>query len=181
MSHQGVVIVGIPIPSSSPVFLSVLAVHVAAGLACVIAGAIAALSRKRAGRHPFAGTIYFWSLVVVVASMAVLSVMRWPHDIHLLVLGILAFLAGVTGREARRRIWTQWARIHVLGMGASYIILLTAFYVDNGPHLPVWKHLPPWTYWLTPGLVGFPLVVRALVRHPLVRSAATSSRPETVA
>jgi hypothetical protein len=25
----------------------------------------------------------------------------------------------------------------VTGMGISYILLLTAFYVDNGPHLPL--------------------------------------------
>jgi hypothetical protein len=32
MTDQGIVVLGIPIPSSSPVFLSIVAVHVAAGL-----------------------------------------------------------------------------------------------------------------------------------------------------
>ena len=27
-------------------------------------------------------------------------------------------------------------------MGASYILLLTAFYVDNGKNLPLWRELP---------------------------------------
>jgi hypothetical protein len=43
---------GIDIPSTNPVFLAVVGIHVLLGLACVIAGAIAMLSQKRAGRHP---------------------------------------------------------------------------------------------------------------------------------
>ena len=166
---------GIPIPSSSPVFLGVVAVHVAAGLTCVIAGAIAMLSAKRAGRHPSAGTVYYWSLVIVFISMTILSALRWPHDNHLLVLGILSLAAGFIGRAARRKLWTHWARIHMSGMGLSYILLLIAFYVDNGPNLPVWKHLPGWTYWLAPSLVGLPILFWALLRHPLVRRNARAS------
>jgi len=169
LTDQGVVVGGIPIPSSSPVFLGVVAVHLAAGLACVIAGAIAMLSAKRAGRHPAAGTVYYWSLVIVFVSMTILSALRWPDDNHLLVLGMLSFAAGFVGRAARRNLWAHWARIHMSGMGLSYILLLTAFYVDNGPHLPVWKHLPGWTYWLAPSLVGLPILFWALLRHPLVR------------
>ena len=78
MIDQGIVVLGIPIPSSSPVFLTVIAVHVVAGLTCVISGVVAMLSAKRFGRHPTAGTVYFWSLAVVFASMTVLSAMRLP-------------------------------------------------------------------------------------------------------
>lgn len=79
MSDQGIVILGIVIPSSSKAFLTIVAVHVAAGLVCVLAGAVAMLSPKRTGRHPTAGTLYYWSLVVVSLSMtALLSVAR--HD-----------------------------------------------------------------------------------------------------
>jgi hypothetical protein len=169
LTDQGIVILGIPIPSSSPFFLTTLAVHVVAGLICVVAGGVAMLSPKRVGRHPSAGAIYYWSLVVVVASMTVLSVMRWPHDTHLFILGILSFAAGFIGRAARRQLWARWTRIHITGMALSYILLLTAFYVDNGPNLPVWRHLPPFTYWLAPSLVGLPILVWALVRHPLLR------------
>jgi hypothetical protein len=54
-------------------------------------------------------------------------------------------------------------------MGTSYILLLTAFYVDNGKSLPIWKALPAIAYWLTPAAVGAPLIVVALLRHPVVR------------
>jgi hypothetical protein len=54
-------------------------------------------------------------------------------------------------------------------MGLSYILLLTAFYVDNGKSLPLWKELPPIAYWLLPAAVGMPLIIHALLRHPLAR------------
>jgi len=174
---QGIVVLGIPIPSSSPAFLAVVAVHVAAGLSCVIAGAVAMLSPKRVGRHPSAGTFYYWSLVMVFVSMTALSILRWPHDNHLLTLGILSFGAGYIGRAARRHLWTGWPRIHMSGMGLSYILLLTAFYVDNGPSLPVWKLLPSWSYWLAPSLFGLPILFWALLRHPLVRRANSTAGP----
>jgi len=50
MTDEGVVVLGIPIPSSSPMFLSIVAVHVAAGLGCTIAGIAAMLTSKRAVR-----------------------------------------------------------------------------------------------------------------------------------
>lgn len=142
--------------------------HVAAGLTCVLAGIAAMLSPKRAGRHPSAGAVYYGSLVVVSLSMAALSVLRWPHNTHLLVLGILCFGAATIGRMARRRRWRGWLRVHVTGMGVSYIVLLTAFYVDNGPHLPLWRDLPRAAHWLLPSLVGLPMLIWALARHPLI-------------
>lgn len=50
-------------------------------------------------------------------------------------------------------------------MGASLAAMLTAFYVDNGPHLPAWDHLPTVGFWLLPGAVAAPLVIRAVRRH----------------
>lgn len=168
MTDQGVVVLGIPIPSSSPIFLSIVAVHVAAGLVCTIAGIGAMLTPKCAGRHPGAGALYYWSLVAVFVSMAALSILRWPENTHLFVLGILSFGAGTIGRMARRRLWHGWLRLHIAGMAISYILLLTAFYVDNGPHLPLWRSLPPLAHWLLPSIVGVPLLVWALRRHPLI-------------
>lgn len=170
MPDNGVIVLGIPIPSSSPVFLSVIAVHVVAGIVCVVAGIVAMFAAKRPGRHPHSGTVYYWSLSVVFLSMTALSVIRWPEDNHLLALGLLSFGAGALGRAARRRQEQGWLPIHVTGMSMSYILLLTAFYVDNGPHLPVWRALPHWAFWILPSLVGVPLLIRVLSRHPLLIS-----------
>lgn len=169
MTDEGVVVLGIPIPSSSPLFLSIVAVHVAAGIICTVAGIVAMLAPKRSGRHPSAGTVYYWSLVVVFLSMAALSILRWPANTHLFVLGVLSFGAGVVGRMAKRQDRAGWLRMHVTGMGLSYILLLTAFYVDNGPHLPLWRSLPPLAHWLLPSIVGLPILIWAITRHPLIR------------
>ena len=157
------------IPPGSTTFHLLLVVHIAAGLTCVVTGAIAALSPKRPGRHPRLGTLYYRSLTVVFASAVWLAALRWPQDAYLLVLGTLSFAAATLGRTARRRRWQwrrwRWVGLHLSGMSASYIVLLTAFYADNGKNLPVWKSLPHQTYWLLPSAVGLPLVARALARH----------------
>ena len=176
MTDEGVVVLGIPIPSSSPLFLGIVAVHVAAGIVCTVAGIVAMLAPKRSGRHPSAGTVYYWSLVVVFLSMSVLSILRWPADTHLFVLGILSFGAGLVGRMEQRRPAPVRLRVHVTGMGISYILLLTAFYVDNGPHLPIWRSLPPLAHWLLPSIVGLPILLWAITRHPLVRHPRRSSK-----
>jgi hypothetical protein len=169
-------IAGITIPSTAPWFLAVVGFHIVMGLACVIAGAAAMLSPKRRGRHSICGTIYFWCLLAVFISMAALSVARWSEDDVLFALGALSFAAAFAGRRSARHRGPGWASIHVIGMGLSYVVLLTAFYVDNGKSLPVWRDLPPITYWLAPSMVGLPLMIWALLRHPVVVASRRSRR-----
>ena len=166
--EETTVVAGIEIPSTDPVFLTIVGFHVMVGLVCVLVGAVVMFSPKRPGRHPTFGSIYYWCLVAVFASASVLAAMRWDEDYHLFILGVLAFATAWFGRAARRRLWPGWARLHISGMGLSYIVLLTAFYVDNGKSLPIWRDLPPITYWLVPAAVGLPIMVNALLRHPLV-------------
>jgi len=52
----------------------------------------------------------------------------------------------------------------------SYILMITAFYVDNGPNLPLWRELPPLAFWTLPTLIGAPILINAFFRHPLVRN-----------
>jgi hypothetical protein len=76
-------IAGIEIPSTNPIFLSVVAIHILLGLGCVVTGAVAMLSPKRAGRHPRYGTIYFWCLAGIFVTASGLAVARWAEDYHL--------------------------------------------------------------------------------------------------
>ena len=161
-------IAGFEIPSESPVFLSILAVHVPIGLLAVVTGAGAMLREKRRGAHSRLGSIYFWSLVALFATSTALAAMRWSEDYYLFALGALAFVAATMGREARRRRWRTAIDLHVIGMGVSYIAMVTAFYVDNGKNLPIWRDLPSNVYWLLPSAVGLPLIIRALARGPKV-------------
>jgi len=170
-------VAGIPVPSNSPAFMGLVGLHILFGLACVVSGIVAMLSDKRPGRHPMFGTIYYRCLAVVFVSATALSAMRWTEDYYLFILGALSFLSATLGRTARRRRWRDWATVHISGMGVSYVLLLTAFYVDNGKNLPLWRYLPTLAYWLLPSAVGLPLIGWALVRHPIARRSRGSARP----
>ena len=169
MADQITIVAGLPIPSTSPVFLAAVGFHVLAGLICVVAGVVAMLSRKGRNRHSTAGTTYFWGLVIVFATSAGLAAVRWTQDYPLFVLAGLAMASAWIGRRSARRRPAGWARWHIASMGASYILLLTAFYVDNGKNLPFWRTLPQVAFWLGPSVIGAPVIIYALVRHPLAR------------
>lgn len=51
------------------------------------------------------------------------------------------------------------------GMSTAYIVMLTAFYVDNGPRLPLWNQLPVLALWFIPAAVGAPVLIRAPRRY----------------
>jgi hypothetical protein len=165
MIQSGTIIGGIPIPSTAPWFLGTVAVHVAAGLVATAAGATAMLSPKAPGRHPLAGTTYFWGLVVANVTMSALAIAQWPADNHLAVLGFLSLVSATLGRAARRAGRPGWQPRHIVLMGTSYVLMLTAFYVDNGPHLPLWDRLPSVAYWLLPSVVGVPIIAKAVQRR----------------
>jgi hypothetical protein len=121
--------------------------------------------------------IYFWCLAGVFVTAAALAAVRWAEDYDLFILGALAFAAAYVGRMARRQRWNNWIWLHIPGMGMSYVLLLTAFYVDNGKTLPLWRTLPSLTYWLAPAAIGIPLIVRALLWHPLARALRPPRSP----
>jgi len=172
MADDITVVAGIPIPSTSPVFLAIVAIHILFGIVCTVTGVVAMLSRKGRGRHSDFGTIYFWCLAAVFVTAMALSVVRWAEDYHLAILGALALAAAYWARTAARQVWRGWVRQHIAGMGLSYILLLIAFYVDNGKNLPLWKELPQWAFWVLPFAIGAPIIIHALMRHPLARRLA---------
>jgi len=156
-------ILGDQVGSTAPAFLAVLAVHVIAGLAAVITGAVAALARKGSPRHVRAGRWYYRAITVVFATAAALAAMRWAQDWYLFLLGAVAFAAATAGYLHRRR-HRPGDTGHIAGMGIAYTAMLTAFYVDNGPHLPLWDRLPALAFWLLPSAIAAPLIVRAITR-----------------
>ncbi len=161
--HDAGRILGTAVGSTAPLFLAVLAVHVLAGLTAVLTGAAAALSRKGSQRHVRSGRWFYRAITVVFATAAVLTAMRWRQDYHLLLIGAVAFAAAVTGVQHRRR-HRAGDTGHIVGMGTAYVAMLTAFYVDNGPPLPLWDRLPPLAFWFLPSAVGVPIIIRAVRR-----------------
>src|SRR5262245_25760144 len=82
MTGDSTIVAGIEIPSTDPVFLTVVVgIHIPLGIACVVVGAAAMFSKKRRGRHTTFGQIYYWCLLALVASATFLSVMRWVRTI----------------------------------------------------------------------------------------------------
>lgn len=162
-------------PSDEPAFLLALGAHVAAALSAVVAGALAAFSRKRPGMHPRAGLIYCWGLLWVFISSLVMAALRWPHDIHLVVVTLIAFIAAMSGVTVRIRARSKWRRLHLVAMGISYVALLTGFYVDNGPHLPGWSLLPHWSFWVLPSVIGGALILRSLRRSTEAQGAGSDA------
>lgn len=125
MANESItVVLGIPIPSADPVFLAIVGVHALFGPAAVVTGVVAMLSSKGRGRHSNFGRTYFWWLFGVFVTMSTLSFIRWAANYHLFILGALSFGAAGLGRTAARRRWHQWPRLHLTGMGASYILML---------------------------------------------------------
>jgi len=160
---------GIVIPSDHPLFLVIIAIHVLAGLTCVIAGFFAMVVRKQKGRHTKAGKIFFGSIWVVFITACFVAFIRWEEDYHLFLLGVVSFVSAAIGKRAVRMKWKRWPLYHISGMAVSYIFLLIAFYVDNGKFLPLWKEMPQVWYWGLPLLVGLPLLIYTLFKNPLSR------------
>jgi hypothetical protein len=160
---------GIPIPSTDPVFLVFVIVHIAISLVAVISGLMAIFAEKTSIRHKKNGSVYFWSISFSFVTVVILSLMRWPHNIHLLVIGVFTFCLTYSGRILAKKQPKGWTRIHTICMGLSYVLLLTGFYVDNGKNLPFWRMFPIWFFYVFPSLTGMPIILRVLKTHPLNR------------
>jgi len=140
---------------------------VLAGITCVTFGILAVLANKKRGRHTRCGKIYYVSNLDCFCDFHHIPIIRSKEDFRLLILGLVAFLSALIARTAVKKKWVKWSIVHITCMGISYIFLLTAFYVDNGKFLPIWKIFSPITYWLLPAVVGAPIIIRTLLRHPL--------------
>ena len=72
--------------------------------------------------------------------------------------------AATIGVRARRRRGRAGDTIHILGLSLSFVAMMTGFYVDNGPHLPLLDHLPTILFWVLPSAIGAVLTGRAVRR-----------------
>ena len=138
-----------------------VSLHVPAGAIAALSGVGAMFARKGGAAHILSGRTYLLSLIVVCGTGFGLIATRGPRFLHLAPLGIAALVSATIGYSFRR----SRRVVHLVCMSTSYIVVLTAFYVDNGPKLPLWRALPPVAFWVLPSLVGAPLVLRAVRRN----------------
>jgi len=167
-------------------FFLPLVVHALAALTTGVTGVIAFSRPKRSVRHPKWGVRYLWAYTVVFLTAIILSVQHWPTDAYLVVLATIGYGAALGGYGARRFrlepmvrrvLGNQWVVAHIVGMIGSYVVLWTAFYVDNAHLIPGLNALPPLTFWVLPSLISLPFVVLSLSRFAL--KSATTARKDS--
>lgn len=66
---------------------------------------------------------------------------------------------------------------HIVGMIGSYVVLWTAFYVDNAHLIPGLKELPTLTFWVLPTVIALPFIVLSLLRFAPKTARAVRGEP----
>jgi len=154
-------------------FFLPLVIHSLVGLTTGVTGVLAFRAPKRRGRHHHWGKIYLWAYTVVFLTATILSVQRMPADAYLIVLATLGYGLALSGYAARRfrqeplvrrMVGKQWVVVHIICMIGSYVVLWTAFYVDNAHLIPGLKELPTLTFWVLPTVVALPFLVVSFSR-----------------
>lgn len=141
-----------------------LILHIAAGSVCLATGLAAALARKSKGIHTAAGEVYHGAYVVILITSVWMAVIHWTESAYLLFIGIFSYSFALLGYLARKLRRPGWLTRHISGMIGSYIAIVTAILVVNGPHIPYLNQLPPLTLWFLPTLIGSPIIYRFRTR-----------------
>lgn len=154
-------------------FFLPLVVHALAALATGVTGVITFSRPKWSVRHPKWGKRYLWAYTVVFLTAIILSFQHWPTDAYLVVLATLGYgfaLGGYGARRFRQKtrvrclLGNQWIVAHIVGMIGSYVVLWTAFYIDNAHLIPGLQQLPTLTFWVLPTMIALPFLVVSLSR-----------------
>jgi hypothetical protein len=170
-------------------FFLPLVVHALAGLTTGMTGVVAFSVPKGPARHHRWGKRYLWAYTVVFLTATILSVQHWPADAYLFGLAVVGYslaLGGYSARRFRQTPWLRhllgewWAIAHLSGMIESYVVLWTAFYVDNAHLFPGLNRLPTITFWVAPTLIAFPFLVRSIARFAPETAAPAIPAPAEV-
>lgn len=164
-------LLGLPLPSNDQGFVIVVIIHILLSFGAVLFGLVAMLKDKNSPAHSRFGKLYYWSIMSAFVTVIILVIIRWPHNNHLFFIGTFTAVLVSAGRKLAQIKKPKWARLHTICMGCSYILLLTGFYVDNGEHLPFWKQFSQWFFYVFPALIGVPIILLVLRKHPLTKKS----------
>ena len=173
------IIAGIPIPSTSPVFLAVVGFHVLLGLICTLVGIVAMLSKKGARK-----ALEFWNNLFLVFI---------PRFCVLYVIGCCP----VAGRLPSLFYWITFICFSVLGpkgdaQSAQFYptrhrngdTLYSAFdrlLRRQRQELALLNRFPQIGFWIVPSAIGIPIIAFVLWRHPLIRPPRHNQSKQFVA
>jgi uncharacterized membrane protein len=109
-------------------FTPILVVHIAAGFTALLTGLIAIISRKGQRLHRINGKIYFWSMLTVAVSAAIMSLMK---DLDFfLMLSVFSFYSAYSGFMAiRNKTRTARSLDWLMLMGA---VVTCGFMISSG-------------------------------------------------
>ena len=95
-------ILGVPVPSDNIFFLAIIVVHIVFGLICIISGTVAMLSQQTKKKHARAGKTYYWGRAVLFIIIIITSLLRWPFNTHLLIVGTAAYALTLVGQRVAK-------------------------------------------------------------------------------
>ena len=151
---------------------AVLVFHISAGIAAVVVGPIAMLSRKRRGRHTRAGELYHWIMLTVCLSAVLVAILEWQRLWGFPYIALGSYALTFTGYLAAKRRWNGWLYAHVSAVSGSYVAIVTASLVVNWEKITgVPGITSPWA-WSLPTVVGS--IIIAWVNHQI----RTGKRPK---
>lgn len=135
-----------------------LAVHIAAGSVCLLAGALSAWARKRKGLHTVVGEVYHGSYVLVFLTAVVMAVLKWQELAYLFYIALFSYGLALYGYLAGKWRRSGWLNHHIRGMLGSYIGVITAVLVVNGGPLSSALGIPSLSLWFLPTIIGSPII-----------------------
>ncbi len=139
-------------------FTLLLVIHIMAGTICLITGALAAMARKSKGAHTLAGEIYHGAYAAIFVTSVWMAILHWEQSAYLFYIAIFSYGLALFGYLARKRRWPNWIGKHIGGMLGSYIGVITAVLVVNGPKIPLLDEVPVLLLWFLPTIIGTPLI-----------------------
>jgi hypothetical protein len=148
----------------------ILALHVAAGTTGLILGPLAMRAPKLRGPHTRLGEAYHWVMLAVCVSAGAMALLAFQRIWWFLPIAVFSYANALVGYLAAKRRRRSWLRVHIAGMGGSYIALITALLVVNlGDALPV--------VWFLPTLIGSPMIAWVINEVDRGRRPRLAARP----
>ncbi|SFL23127.1 hypothetical protein SAMN03159341_104145 [Paenibacillus sp. 1_12] len=117
------------------------------------------MATKRRGIHTLIGEIYHGAFVAIFITSVAMGIMHWSQSAYLLFIGIFSYSIALYGYLSKKLRWNNWLGKHIGGMLGSYIAIITAVLVVNGPNIPLIKQLPTLLLWFLPTIIGTPIII----------------------